>query len=771
MNEKMTEGELVKIIQSHVDDGIGSESGDLTKTRQTILDRYLGELYGNEVKGGESKVVTREVMETIEWAMPAVMRVFSSSGRVVEFQPEGPEDELAAEQETDAVNYIYNKDNNGFVTTMIVAKAALMYPNSYVKVYRDETEDATTERYQNVTDQGLVTIYEDPEMEITGADISPDGTYELEVKRTSKRGKILVEPLPEDEVVVDSKWSKLSLDGCPFVCHYPNKTHSELLIMGFDEDELDEAYSSDIQSSEETNRRTYSDEREHDESHKALREYRYHECQMLVDFDGDGIAERRRVVMIGKKIFINEETDEQPVEAAAAILMPHSHVGLSYAQTILDLQDIKTTVMRQLLNNMYRANNPRTLVKKGANMADVLANRKNGIIRIKADGDVMTEPTAPIIGQVIPLLDLLDQQKEMRSGVTRNGMGLDADILAKSTEGAFMGALEKADQRIEMLVRTLAETVFKSIFLKIHALAIKHGDAKQIKISGEWVPINPSEWKRRESMTVKVGIGNNNAKQKMFAANMIIQDQDRQIASGGMGVIISPQNMFNARKLLIEAAGEINVDKYYLDPSKQPQQPQQPPAPDPTMLMIQSNERIEAGKVQVRQQELMQDGQYKAALMHFDQMKAQAEGQFKVIQDQHKVEIETLKAQIAQGKNTNEDQNKDLLAQIKSLEIQLDDSQKDERLALDKYKADLTAETQLAIKRMDQEDKAAPVIEANQQQIKDSIRSLSEIMSMQSQPKEIIFDDNGSPVGVKNAGTGEVRSIIKNQEGLPVGLQ
>ncbi len=765
----MEESELVKIIENHVNQGIGSESGELSTTRQTLLDRYMGELYGNELEG-QSKIVTREVMETVEWAMPAVMRVFAGAGKVVEFEPEGPEDERAAEQETDAVNYIYNKHNNGFVVTHTIVKSALLNPNSYVKVYRDESEEVATENYENMSDEGLAGIYSDSELEVMAADVNELGLYDLEVKRTSARGKNKVEALPEDECVIDSNWPHLSLDGCPFTCHKPEKTHSELRLMGYSEKDLDDAYTAYSETSEATNRDRYADEGNDDNDHKALRKYTYYECNMLVDWDDDGIAERRHVVMVGKKILENEETDEQPMESAASILMPHRHVGLSYAQTIKDLQDVMTTVMRQLMTNMYKANNPRTIALKGANMADLLANRANGIIRAKAVGDVTTEPVAPIIGQVIPLLDLLNQQKEMRSGVTRNGMGLDADILAKSTEGAFMGALEKADQRIEMLVRTLAETIFKSIFLKLHALMIKHGDNKFIKTSGQWVEINPSEWRKRESMTAKVGTGHSDTKQKMMAANMIILDQDKLLAGGLGGTLVSPQNLYNSRKLLVQAAGEVNPDKYYLNPSMAPPKQPEPPAPDPNLLLIQSNQQIETDKRRIDHMKLQQQGQIEAAKLQFQQAEAYREHQFNQFQLQARTEIEGLKSQITKSKNEDEVTIKMLQTQVDQMEVRLEDAAKDEKLEMDKYRADLESSTRIQLKEMDQDDKAAPVIEENQSMINQTMGHLAQMIAEMTQPREIVYVD-GSPVGVKNVGTGEVKTIRKNDDGMPIGVE
>ena len=715
MNEsknQMTDAELVNIIQGHVDDGINSEGGELSNTRQRLLDRYLGELYGNE-KDGQSKIVSREILETIEWAMPACMETFAGSQRFVEFEPESAEDEQAAEQETDAVNYVYNKDNNSYVTTHTIIKSALLNPNSYVKVYRDEPEQVSTEQYESLTQDELVTIYQDPELEIVGAETTDEGYFDIEVKRTSIRGKIRVDPLPEDEIIVDSNWNQLMLDGCPFVCHCPEKTHSELMLMGYDSDELDMAYSSESDTSEKTNRNTYTDERHSDdETHKALRRYKYFEAFMLLDFDGDGIAERRRVVMIGNKIFENEESDSQPIESAASILMPHKHVGLSYAQIIEDLQNVKTVVMRQLMTQMYRANNPRTIALPGANIADLISNRPNGIIRAKNVGDVTTEPVTPIIGQVLPLLDLLDQQKEMRSGVTRNGMGLDAKILAQSTEGAFMGAIEKADQRIKMLVRTLAETVFKSIALKIHALLIKHGDIKQIKSNGQWISINPSEWKKRETMTCRVGIGHGNAQQKMMAATMIIQEQDKLIASGGMDVMVSKQNVYNARRLLTEAAGEVNVDKYFMNPEMAEPKPEQPPQPDANMIMIQANKAIEDDKRKLDYARLQQDTQYKSAQMQRDteykiatlkhqRIESAAKQRLAEMEAQYAYKCEKLDAQIEMNKNEDTAENEALKTQIQQLKVQIEEDKADQDRAMEKYKADLDSDTKVKLKQMD----------------------------------------------------------------------
>lgn len=804
----MDDLELCNIIEQNVESGIGGDDGDLSETRRTIYDRYMGELYGDE-KDGQSKITTREVFETVEWAMPSIIRVFESGDRVVEFDPVGPEDEQGAEQETDAVNHVYQKDNNGFITTHNIVKSALINPNSYVKVYRDEREEATTEQYSYLNDQEAMLLLNDQDVEVVGQEITEQG-FNLEIKRTTSRGKTLVKPIPEEEIIIHQNHSELSLEECEFVCHKPQKSYSELLQLGYDAAKLDLIEPDYNLSSEESNRKTYSGEGNiDDETQKALRKYTVYECTMLLDWDDDGIAERRHIVKIGNEIFENKEIDYMPIESSATIIMPHKHTGYSLAQSILDLQDLKTYFMRQTVNNMGRMNNPRTFINENVNLADALSDRTNGFIRVEGDprAQASVEPIQPIIGQVLPLMDLIDNQKEGRSGITRNSMGLDADILAKSTEGAFMGAIEKAEQRVEFIVRVLAETVFKSIFLKVHHLLQAYGDTKYMRLNGQWVLVNPSEWKKRESMTCNVGLGLGSRDQKMMAARVIIAEQDKAMQMG-IG-LVDPQKVYNSRRLLVESVGEKNVDKYFSNPAINPPPPPPPPAPDPNMMMIQANAQIEAAKNQTKQMEIMQKSKIEAAQLQFNQAKAASEQRFDQIELAYKREIENLKA-------NNDAGSKAMSAKIDQLEMKLKSAQEDEKIAMDKYKADLDAATKMSLKRMDitgesetneliykqeVENVRQAVIDAgldnqiNHETLNASIRDIAEsragieksqksienvnksltdmarIIADMQQPKEIVRDKDGNPVGVRNVTTGEVRRIIKDDEGLPVGIE
>ena len=793
----MTDDDLVEIIQSHIERGLGSDLGEISNDREEIYDRYMGELYGNEVDG-ESKVTTRDIQETIEWALPGLMRHFASTETPVEFEPEGGADERAAKIETVAVRDQFWKDNPGFKLLYLMFKTLMMNPNGYIKVYREEGTRTVFEHYKNITVADIALINDDDELELIEAEeiehdedhmyVSEEVTYKVKIKRKLTRGRNVVMLLPEDEVVVDADWQDLDLDDCPFVCHYPEKSQSELMQMGVEESLLDEIYSGgEYHSSEESNRRSTSDETLNtDETHKALRKFTYHECSMLVDYDEDGIAERRRVIMINDHIWENEEDDEQCIISGGSILMPHKHVQLSLAQTILDLQEIRTTIWRQTFNNMYRANNPRIKVTKGANLADVLANRTNGILRCKTLDDIGIEQTAPIIGQVIPLLELVENAREMRTGITKNSTVPDPTTMRDMAEGSYLANVERADQRQDLLARLLGETVVKQIYIKLHRLIKMHGDLYELRYDGRWVMTDPTTWRERRNVKVRVGLGHSSRQARLVSAQIITNDHNMLIERGaiadpqkGVKGVVTMQNVYEGRKFMVEALGE-ESSRFYTDPSMIPPAPPAPPPIDPNLLMIQSNERIEGGKRQVEMMKLQASQMEQRVKIQSDFAMEQRKLQMQQLNDAYEQRIEELNKEIEMAKNADNALVEQQKLEIVALQTQLKDVNEDEDRAVKKYLGELQEQTKITLKEMDLGVQAISQvkaisdnqieIQAQQGRVNDAVAKLSTLIDELRQPKEIAYDDEGEIIGVRNPLTGELKPLKRDAQGNPVGL-
>lgn len=241
------------------------------------------------------------------------------------------------------------------------------------------------------------------------------------------------------------------------------------------------------------------------------------ETYIKVDYDGDGIAEFRRVVHAGQVVFENEVTDDHPFALFCPILMPFKAVGLGLWDLCEDLQRIRTVLTRQLLDNAYLANNPRTAVVDGqVNLDDLLNPRVGGVVRMKSLEAMRTEAVPFIGGQALSLLDHFGQIRDKRTGVTEFNQGLGADSLSKTevgSEGA-QAMMDAAMQRVEMIARVLAETGIARVWQLLLKKATQYVDRNQeVKVNGRWLRVNPREWKDKYTTVVSIGIGTANKQQ------------------------------------------------------------------------------------------------------------------------------------------------------------------------------------------------------------------------------------------------------------------
>lgn len=606
--DKPDEAWLVKRIQSHVRDGLNSDDGEVTDVRQTVFNAYMGDLLGNE-RDGQSQIVTREVLQAIEWALPALMRVFLGGVRAVEFKPSGPDDVAQAKHETDVVNYWFrdgNPNQSGFVILYIFLKDMLMNPNAYMAVEPVEEEDRDTQTLTGVSDMQLdelevqdgVTVdvleTEDAADPMSGETIS---LHEVKVTTVKMVKRVEVSTLPPDCVIVDRNHHQLNLDRSKAVIiRDTDRTLSDVRELGYDVDleELGPAEDDDTWNDEETNRLFYSEEQpDGDEDTYDLEADKpviMHTCYMRVDWDGDGISELRRIVMAGCMIVENEECDIQTVVAGSALPVPHKHIGMGYGELVMDLQQLMTTLTRQLLDNIYAQNIQRTYINEAALLSDgstmdaLLDNTQQYIpTRGRPADAIMPEVITPIVAEITQAMEAVKEVPQLRTGVAPQ-LSLDPSVLEKSTMGAYMGALEQASQRLELLARLVAETVLIPMFLKIHHTVRTHFDEPQmVQINGEWIETDPRKWKKRSSMTCNVGLGFNNRQVMLALLQTLMQIQEKAFPTG----LADIKKVYATLETYIEQANLGHVGTYFNDPRK-PDFKAPPPQEDPAMILAKA---------------------------------------------------------------------------------------------------------------------------------------------------------------------------------------
>jgi len=627
-----SEKELLSIISAHEKTAIGGDTGELASDRKDALDRYYGRLYGNEMDG-RSKVISKDISDAVDWIMPSLMRIYVASDEVVRFDPVGPEDMEQAEQESDYVNHVIMKDNNGFCVIHDWFKDALLLKNGYVKRWWNEEEDISQETYENLDPESLTLLVQELEssgdtVEVVGQEtrLSEAGeTYDIKIKRVRKKGKVAIEPVPPEEIVVSSR-TRNNLQESSFVQHVMVKTRSELVEMGLDKDFVDTLPSYGSEGLEELARNNHSEEDYlSDNPDQSMQEVEFKETFIRVDKDEDGIAELRRIAVVGGKIPEGEEwdteIDEIPISYLTPNRMPHRHVGLSLHDELKEIAEIKTALMRGTLDNTYQLINSEWLVNERVKLSDFTQSRPNGVKRILGKepiGDSASQVVKqPIIQHVIPVLDYLDSMKESRTGVGKNVMGLDADTLKKTTEGAARQALQQANAKIEMIARVFAETGFKDLALAVHALLIKHQNKeKVVQLRNKWVQVNPQEWKKRTDMTVSVGLGTG-SQEEIRANLMLLASLQERAAQAG---IVTPRNVYNLANKAANVIGFKQEGEFFSDPDSPEVRQQNQPQP-------QQNPLVEVENIR---------GQFK---MQAEQMS----GELKHAHEMHKMELDKYK--------------------------------------------------------------------------------------------------------------------------------
>jgi len=629
---KMRNSEVLALLGQLLENSIGYFEGNIGAERRTAFKYYLGKPYGNEIEG-RSQVVTQDVLEVVENILPSLLRIFTAGEQIVKFDPQGPEDQEVAEQCTDYINHIFMKDNPGFMILYTMFKDALLQKNGFVKHYYKEIEKTKTEEYADLTDVEYNSLLIDDTVSVDEHDIKEvQGEFEIEylhdvkITRTTKEGRICVENVPPEEMFV-SKNAKSFYDA-QFVGQRVIKTRAEVIAMGFDKKLVDKlpSYSDGMYNQEHTERELYqteSPETEYQSIDKSTDYVRIVECYTKIDYEKKGKPTLRKITMGGNESVIldNEEIDYLPFSMVTPIPMPHLFYGMSVADLVMDLQLMKSTVLRQTMDNMYLQNNARHLVIDGqVQLDDLITSRPGGIVRTKGPGAVTPLVTPSFLNEGLAMLEKIDQLKEARTGISRSQMGADPNTIQKShTTATSVNALVNAStQRIELIARIFAETGVKDLFRCIMQLATKYQDQPRIiRLRNQFVEMNPQDWADKDmDVSIHVGLGTGNTDHRVNLLSQILQIQQMLVKEGGFGRLVDENKIYNTLEKLVVNSGFSSAEPFFLDPATVPPPPPPDPMKENPLLMAAMEElKLEKEKtmatLQQKREEMMYDMQKK----------------------------------------------------------------------------------------------------------------------------------------------------------------
>ena len=631
VSEETNMENLVGVIKSEMDDAsdfihqVGADRAESTEY-------YLG----NEPEGTsslQSEFISTDVRESILFMLPSIMRTFFGTKKVVEFVPKGPEDIQLAEQQTDYINYIIQQKNNGFQVLYDAFKDALVRKTGFVKVFWDDTVKATTHEYTGLDPQSYQALIIDKDVEIvkessvtesittldpvSGEEITQEipTSYDLTIRRLKQKNQVCIEAIPPEEVLI-SRHAR-DLESASYVAHRMIKSVSDLVAMGYDQDEVEQhagygGSAVDPEAFEEIEARNPFDNMVYpDRNDAGGKDVLYVEHYLFYDFDGDGIDERVRVCSIGNGLHIVnvEPWDELPICMFCPDPEPHTAIGSCPADYLKPIQAAKSQIMRDTLDSLGHSIFPRMGIVEGqVNIDDVLNTDIGQPIRMRAPG--MVQPFAvPFVGkEAFPVLGYLDEAKENRTGVSKASAGLNADALQSSTSQAVSATMSGAQGRVELICRHFAEGGLKDIFKTVNNLVIKHQNAQDVyRLNNKFVPVDPRYWDNDKDIIVNVAISKSSDQEKFAVLQNVAQKQEQIMQLlGPQNPLVSMQQYANTLTKMIEMAG-FKDSSSFINPEVPPMPPQQPEEqkPDAAEMLAQA----EAMKAQVSAQKAMIDAE------------------------------------------------------------------------------------------------------------------------------------------------------------------
>jgi len=642
----MTEEEIKNLLQDNIDDAYSFVESDVNADRKRAMEYYLRQPYGNEVTG-KSSVVTGEVAESIDGALPQLMKVFTQNTDVVEFTPQNDGDATVAENVTQYINHIFNKDNAGAIIMHNWFFDALTQKTGIVKAYWNDEKDVNEETYKGLSQDELTELTQDDTVEIISQEVieipldtvdnkaqmtnevgslhqdipEPIYVYNVKLRTTLNNSRVKIENVPPADFMIDRHADNIS--DARFVAQRKMLTRAELVAMGYDQSIVDDlSTDGDIQL-DNFNPITGFNNVEANNTDKTQDLIATYECYLDIG-EEDGLAKKHRVCYASNTILSDEEIDYVPFYSLCPFPIPHSFYGQSMADRTMELQFIKSTITRQMLDNLYLTNNSRVGIVEGqCNIDDVLNSTAGGVIRMKNPNAIVPLTVQSSANQSFPFLEYLDQVQAKRTGVSDMMNGLDPNVLQNVSATAVAAMTQQSQGKLELMARVFADTGVKNLMQGLLHLVCKYQDEpRAMAINGKPMNIDPREWTNLYNVNINVGLGNGRPDEKIAMLNMVMAKQEMILQQYGMSnPLVNLKQYRDTLAKFINASGYRDDSQFMneISDSELAQLNQQDAQADKTPPEVQAAQAIakaETDKAQMKSQTDMAAQQLKMQEMH-----------------------------------------------------------------------------------------------------------------------------------------------------------
>jgi hypothetical protein len=594
--KKMTDDEILVAIEKGVRQAVGYHDSKLSRERQDVLEYFHGERPKPQ-HAGNSRYVSMDVYDAVESSKAVLLETFAAGNQIVEFVPNGPEDTVPARVSSLYTDYAIHSQNNGYKVFSDVITDGLLARIGIAKVYWDKREEKVEEEFEKLPVEQFDMLISQPDVELEEYELDEDGLVSGEICRIKDTSQVCIATIPPEEFLINS--GAKDIDDAFFVAHRVEKTRSELIAEGYDKKIVEKLYDDEANFYDEE-RDARLREIEDDSIGTAdflqdqVRKVTVYECYVTLDIEGTGEARLWKIIKAGGQVLDKEEVNRKPFVTFVPLPIPHSFYGSNFAKKIIPIQNARTVLMRGILDHTVITNNPRYQVVKGSlvNPRELLDNRIGGVVNVTRPDGIMPLTQASLNPFVFQTIQLLDEDKEDTTGISKLSQGLNKDAISKQNSGAMVEQLVGlSQQRQKIIARNFANHFLVPLYLEVYRLVIENEDKqKVVELAGEWMEITPSRWSERLDVQValKLGYGEqeNEAKKFLGLHQMLTADP-------GVQPLYTIEKRFNMLRSFLEKSGVKNVSDYLLPPDQV-----QPPEPDPMQVM-----QMEMQKKQMELQE------------------------------------------------------------------------------------------------------------------------------------------------------------------------
>ena len=577
---KMNKEELMQ-YRNMAEAGSIHASDQLNADHKKAYDYYSGHPLGNEVED-ESKVISTDVFDVVEADMPSLVRVFLGANEILKFTPinDSLEERRIAEEKTKYINQLVRNQPDSYKTIFDWLKGAEIYKYSAVNFGFEEEDTVKVVEFEGLSEEEFEEVKIELQIQqqegamVNFEEVDRDKKDDLkDLKATIKKtvGRYFNRYInPEDFII--SKGAT-SVDEAQTVGHDQYVTKSDLVAMGYSKEVVKDLPSTgSTDSTNAQNRmRNQGGTADGNASHWTGELVKLETRYIKIDKDGDGIAERLKMVTVGEELLEDLPYEIAPYAVLVSVMMPGQLIGKSRAEITMETQDIKTALLRQTMMNMYQVGAARMAINEQVNKDDAANQRVGGLIRTKGKDNPLNHIAAyptPFIGdKALMVLQYADTARAQRTGSLMANQALDSDKMGKETAARFNGVQDAGQAKIELVARGHAETGFRSLYMgMLWTVAHFQKDKTEIMVLGKPLTVDPRRWLTDQPMVCNVGLGagdDDTILQNMGSLLSVSQ----QLASSG-SPLTDMSKQYNILSRITKAMNQSDVDEFFNNPEQ-----------------------------------------------------------------------------------------------------------------------------------------------------------------------------------------------------------